>query len=167
MEKLRRVLAGQDDEEQGLTAQVRPGESPLSLPFPSPPGAGRAGVERRWSLPAAGSARGPWLGRCRAPRAAFPRARPAHTHTLLPGPAPPCQSGADTGRQRRDQSLRHAPWDGGLWAAGSALRMSFGELLSCEAFGCAGGLGSFGFYKVLLCFSREFEPDNILRSFPT
>lgn len=29
-----------------------------------------------------------------------------------------------------------------------------------------GGLGFFGFYKVFLCLSREFGPDNILCSLP-
>lgn len=64
MEKLRRVLAGQDDEEQGLTAQVRPGESPLSVPRGDPRESSGAGAR--------GPARGPCLGRCRAPRAAVP-----------------------------------------------------------------------------------------------
>lgn len=35
MEKLRRVLTGQDDEEQGLTTQVPPGGDPF-FPLPAP-----------------------------------------------------------------------------------------------------------------------------------
>lgn len=139
MEKLRRVLAGQDDEEQGLTAQVRPGGSPLSLPLP---GAGR------WSLPAPAPSRCPWLGRCRVPRAAFPRPRPAHTHSPLPGA---CPTGAEMGRQRRDQGLRRAPRDEGCgqqalpggWVSASsccvkllAVLVAWGPLVS-TGFSCA------------------------------
>lgn len=35
MEKLRRVLTGQDDEEQGLTAQVLSDEARFIFPFPA------------------------------------------------------------------------------------------------------------------------------------
>lgn len=144
MEKLRRVLAGQDDEEQGLTAQVRPGiETPLSLTLPSSRCRARAG-----SVSGAAA--------CPAPACAHPPRSPGCPAVPEPG----------THRQAKERPKFAACAEGrGLWAAGSAL--SFGELLLCGAFGRVVGLGSCGFRKVFLCLSGEFGPDNLLCSLPT
>lgn len=139
-------------------------------------GAGRAG---RWGAgtDGAGTARresalpSPALpGGGAAPGRALPCSplSPACTHAPpLPGA---CPSGAERGwhRQAKDRPKFAACAERrAVWAAGSAQRMSFGQLLMCEAFGCVGGgLGSFGFYKFFLCLSREqityyahFQPD--------
>lgn len=111
MEKLRRVLTGQDDEEQGLTAQVPPGRDPFFLPRPRTGGllaAARGAGGRR--LLAAGP------HRCPRPQAlpCSPRCLPAPRRVPLPEPV----SGGDGAEERGEFAA--CAGGGGLWAAGPA-----------------------------------------------